>query len=621
MCGICGVWYHETSRVVATETLQRMASAIRHRGPDEETFAVLKNLGLAFRRLSIIDVAGSHQPLTNERQTLWLVFNGEIYNFQELRRELAVKHQFRTMGDGEVIVHAYEEWGDQFVNRLRGMFAFALWDASRRRLVLAVDRLGKKPLYYLQSQGQLIFGSEPKAIFAHGGVPAELEPAALVAYLQRGYVLAPLTMYRGMRKLCPGELLVLAEGAAPRSIRYWSPLYPRARDAEKSPPEEWVARLRAELEEAVRIRMTSEVPLGAFLSGGLDSSAVVALMSQFSSRRIRTFSLGFANSGRSDESPYAAMVARRWNCEHTHEVLAPNVTELLPALARDLDEPLADSSVIPTFLVSQLARRELTVALSGDGGDEVFGGYQWYRQAYRQRRVEQWISAGLRPLAGRLASPARRIPRLRPYLDHWQAPLIEWCRDRGFFEPAALQASLSPDLQNSTVRVAEDPSASTTSEAPDDWLNALLAEDVAHYLPGDILVKVDRCSMLSSLEVRSPLLDHQLFEFMAGVPAHLKINGHTDKVLLRLAVQDLLPPAVIGRGKRGFDLPLDNWLRTALSDMVRQLLLGSDAVTGNWISRPETERMLLEHESGAARHHHRLWALMCLELWARQHLK
>ncbi len=622
MCGICGVWNFDPSQPADPAALRRMATAIAHRGPDEEGFHIENPVGLAFRRLSIIDVGGSHQPMTNEDGSVWIVFNGEIYNFQELRAALLPRHQFRTAGDTETILHSFEESGRDCVRRLRGMFAFAIWDRRTRQLTLAVDRFGKKPLYYALGPDRIVFASELKALLLYPGVRRDLDADALVEYLGTGFIRAPGAIFRGIRKLPPGHTLTVTASGQSDLQRYWQPdLRPPAQH-DRRPEAELAADLRVRLMEAVRLRMISDVPLGAFLSGGLDSSAIVALMSQLSSRPVRTFSIGFDEAGY-DESAYAAMVARHCGTEHTHEVVRPDVVTVLPKLARQFDEPFADNSTIPTFLVSEIARRHVTVALSGDGGDEVFAGYTWYRRAFRHAALQNWTPRWLRPA---VAAAAKLLPdavKIAPYLRVLGDSPTVWSLNAEFFGAAGREILLRPEFMDTLTPHASPEEwrrAELDRVARLPWLSQLQHLDLTSYLPGDILVKVDRASMFTSLEVRSPLLDHEIFEFMAGVPIHYKMTSRESKVLLKRAVADLLPAAILGRRKRGFDLPMGLWLRGPLQPLLQDLLLSPTSRTGEFLDATAVARLVAAHQTGQADHSWRLWTLLCLELWMREYL-
>lgn len=619
MCGICGIWNFASDQPVDAELLTRMTRAFAHRGPDEEEFHREGSLGLGFRRLGIIDLAASHQPMANEDGSLRLVANGEIYNFQELRHRLTPRHTFRTNGDVETILHGYEDRGADCVRDFRGMFAFALWDRAQRRMTLAVDRFGKKPLYYALDGKKLVFGSELKSLRQHPGLALDLDFAALDEYLSTGYIRAPRSIYRAIRKLPPGHTLTVTSNGGAQLTEYWHPRLCPSAEHHRGPIDELAAELRERLLEAVRLRMVSDVPLGAFLSGGIDSSIVVGLMSQLSPRPVKTFSIGFEEA-LYDESPHARAVAAHCRTEHVHEIVKPDVVGILPTLVRHYDEPFADNSMIPTYYVSAMARKEVTVALSGDGGDEVFGGYQWYRRAYRHARLQAVIPSPLRPIVAGLARvfpPHGTIHRYLGVVD--QSPTC-WGLAQEYFD-RRWRARLYRDETRSRVGAADadaERQAILESVAGLGYLSQLQYADLVGFLPGDGLVKVDRASMLASLEVRSPLLDHLVFEFMARVPPRFKLDGRQSKVLLKRAAGDLLPPAILVRRKRGFDLPMGEWLRGPLRPMIEDLLLAPTARTAILLDQAAVRQLADEHATGRTRHDARLWTLLCLELWLRE---
>lgn len=617
MCGLCGIWNFESDRTVDPDLLARMTRRIRHRGPDEEGIHHDGNVGLGFRRLSILDLAGSHQPMSNEDGALWIVFNGEIYNFQELRRDLAERHTFRTSGDTETILHGFEEHGPGVITRLRGMFAFALWDRARREMTLAVDRFGKKPLYYALDGRRLIFGSELKVLLEVPDLPLEPDLEALDEYLAHGFIAAPRSIYRSIRKLPPAHRLIVNSSGSARLERYWQPDLQPSTAWRHEPPEELARQLRTELETAVRLRMISDVPLGAFLSGGLDSSAVVALMSRMTPHRVRTFSIGFADDP-NDESPYSALMARHVQSDHTHEVVtARQLAEVAPDLATHFDEPFADDSMVPTWFVSRLARQAVTVALSGDGGDEVFGGYTWYRRAWRQEHLQRWVPPLLRPAVASLGSVLP--PQYGAYLSGLSESPSAWRLRAPFFDAAARLALYRAETRLSLGITNADESrrALVAASAHLPLLSQLQGLDLAGYLPGDILVKVDRVSMKESLEVRSPLLDHVVFEFMSSVSPALKLNRMGSKWLLQQAVRDLLPPAILQRRKRGFDVPLSTWFQGPLRPLLTELQNARSLALHSWLDPVAVRSVLQPSGSLDARAASRMWSLICLELWCR----
>ncbi|MFF5262487.1 asparagine synthase (glutamine-hydrolyzing) [Actinomadura viridis] len=617
MCGIAGT--ASTGRA-DPRLIRRMCDAMVHRGPDGSGFHDGEHAALGMRRLAIIDVAGGDQPVYNEDGTVAAVFNGEIYNFGALREDLIRRgHRFTTSGDSECLVHLYEEYGDDLVHRLRGMFAFAIWDGGRGRLLLARDRVGKKPLYYRANGTSLTFGSELKTLMQDPGIPREVDPVALHHYLTYQYVPAPWSIYSEVRKLPPGHLLVWRDGAFDVR-RYWRlDFTPRQVSGE----EEAAERLRELLLEATRIRMTSERPLGAFLSGGIDSSAVVAAMAMESSAPVKTFSIGF-DERRFDERQYARMVAERYGTDHHELVVSPSVLDVLPTLAWHYDEPFADSSAIPSFYVARMGREHVTVVLNGDGGDECFGGYRRYVAMMRTGRVA--VPAALRPSLGRFGTlltarsssrtHLRRAGRVLELLG--QPAPRRYARLMSYFTPEQKFELYTDALRErlagiDSYRLMDD--AFAASRAGSD-IGRIMDVDVNTYLPGDLLVKMDIATMANSLEARSPFLDHHLMEWAAGLPAGMKIRSGTTKYLLKKAVAEWLPPELIARPKMGFGVPLAAWLRTELYELSWDVLTDRTA-TSRGLFRPEVVRGLLRQHRAGSDHSARIWALIQFELWHR----
>jgi len=597
-----------------------MRARIRHRGPDAGSTDAYGACVLGHQRLRVIDLETGEQPVASESGNVVAVFNGELYNFPELRRELAAAgHEVKGTGDTPVIPHLYEEHGVSFVERLDGMFALALWDASRGRLVLARDRLGKKPLVWTRLEnGALAFASELKALLALPGVGREPDLAALDAYLALQYVPGTATGIVGIQRLAPGHVLV-AEGEALRIERFWQP----AVEEDELPDEAWLERVRETVGEAVRKRLVADVPLGALLSGGIDSAVVVALMAEAASEPVRTFSVGFADAAY-DEREHARAVAQRYGTRHTEVVLEPDAAATLPRLAEAFDEPLGDEAALPLFLICEAARREVTVALVGDGGDESFAGYERYAAMGLADRVPApAAAAGARLLR---ALPAGRRER----------------RSTTFRAARFLEAAAVPRAERygrlMQVFALADRAALWTDEAKEQigpllspgfllgqptraGLAGLQLLDVATYLPGDLLAKADIASMAHSLELRSPLLDHRVLELGLALPERLKLSGREGKQALRRAFADLLPPSVAGRGKSGFGVPLAAWFRGELRELARDLLLDGRTRARGWFRPQAVERLLDEHELGRADHGHRLWTLTMLELWLRSHVE
>src|SRR5260221_7596868 len=611
MCGIAGIVGPPAPSLPAT--LAAMASALAHRGPDEQATALYPGAGFAFRRLSIIDVAGGAEPLEGEDGSCHLILNGEIYNHGELRPELeAAGHRFRTRSDAEVVVHGYEQWGDAVVERLRGMFAFALWDERRQRLLLARDRLGKKPLVYHEAEGRLEFASELQGLLADSALPRRPDFAALHHYLTYQYVPAPWTAFQGVRKLPPAHLLVFENGRS-TVRRYWSL---SARPTLGLSEEDAAAEVRRLLRDAVRVRLMSEVSLGAFLSGGVDSSAIVALMSEFG--RVKTFSIGFEEEP-FDERRWAAMVARRYGTEHHEFVVRPQASDVLPTLVEHYGEPFADSSALPTYYLSRLTREHVTVALNGDGGDELFAGYDRYgllpayRFLSRVPRAAAAASAAARALGPRL--PLRRLLAAVS-----ARPEESYARTVSYFSPEEKDALYTPWMREQTrgddsLGLLE--SAFAHADAP-DLLGRTLQVDLATYLPADLLVKVDIATMAVGREGRSPFRDHPLVEFAARLPTSLKRRRGRGKHVLRRAVADLLPPEILARRKMGFGVPVSRWFRGELRDLLPDVVLSDRARRRGMLEPAAVAGLVDQHQSGVADHGHRLWALLVLELWFRR---
>ena len=622
MCGIAGRFNFTPTQPIDRERLVAMTDVIAHRGPDADGFYVGPGIGLGHRRLSIIDLSTGDQPLANEDRTIRVVFNGEIYNFAELRAELiAHGHRFRTHSDTEVIVHAYEQWGDRAVDRFRGMFAYALWDEPKRRLLLVRDRIGVKPLYYAVTPSGVSFGSEMKAVLEDPAVPRDWSPEALDAYLALQYVPTPQTIYRSVWKLPPAHYLV-AENGRVSVRRYWDLTF--TGDGDPAREEEYLDRLDALVTESVRMRLVSDVPLGAFLSGGIDSSAVVAAMVKTSASPVVTTSVGF-DEHRFDELEHARTVAAHFGTVQHEHIVRPDIVDLLPKLVWHLDEPFADHSAVPTYYVSKAAREHVTVALSGDGGDELWAGYA-------RHRVERWESSARRVLrtsgakvVGRAAGALPLSVKGARSLRHLALTPGEACARKhayGLFETGLRSTLYSADFA-AQVRDA-DPFvgfriAYDSCPSPDP-LDCALYVDVKTYLADDIMTKVDKMSMAVSLESREPLLDHTLLEFAATVPTALKLKNGRSKHLLRRLLERRVPASIVDRPKQGFEAPTGEWLRGPLAPMVNDLLLDGRLRNRGVFQDHEIVRLWREHRSGRSDHRHRLWSLVMLELWFRQFL-
>jgi asparagine synthase (glutamine-hydrolysing) len=610
--------------VIDPADVHRMCQTIVHRGPDDEGIYTQGPAGIGMRRLSIIDLAGGHQPIHNEDQTVWVVYNGEIYNFPEVRRDLERRgHKFYTNTDTEIIVHLYEEMGADCVKRLRGMFGLALWDVRRQKLLLARDRLGKKPLHYAFQSGRLLFGSEIKTILSVAPELAQVNQQGLLQYFYFGYIPDPLTAFEQIHKLPPGHLLEYENGKS--SIRqYWD--VPAYGTHPPMPEEECLGELERRLEEAVRIRLISDVPLGALLSGGVDSSIIVALMARVSSRPVKTFTIGF-EAEQFNEADYARLVSKKFGTDHHELVLRPNLEETLTFLSAILEEPFGDSSMLPTYYVSRMARQQVTVALSGDGGDELFAGYDRYLVAMDRRkfdRIPGWLGQLYRdrvhPLVpssvyGKNLAWNASLGERDRYLDAVSyLPALH--RERNLFSREFLEsASQLPDPLGAWRRIYDDAPAR-------DPLSRLLYLDTKTYLTADILAKVDRMSMATSLEVRVPMLDYEFVEWAASLPVEWKFRHGTRKFILKkLAERIGIPPALLHRRKQGFQLPLVDWMRDSMKDQFLAVLTEPRTLQRGYF-KPEAVRALIEeHTSGRRNRSGLLWRMLVLELWHRNFLE
>jgi asparagine synthase (glutamine-hydrolysing) len=618
MCGICGIVNFDRSEPVDPALVERMTTVLVHRGPDDDGYFVEANAGFGHRRLSIIDLGGGKQPIFNEDESILIVFNGEIYNYADLTAELTqLGHQFKSRSDTEAIVHAYEQYGDACVDHLRGMFAFAIWDRRRRRLLVARDRLGIKPLYFYQCDRFLAFASEIKSLLQIPAVSRAVNPDALEPYLTLRYVPGPQTMFKGISKLQPGHLLVMDDRGV-RIRKYWDLEY---RTDETISSDDYLARFEELLEESVKLRLVAEVPLGVFLSGGLDSSAILAVMSKLRGReRIKTFSVGYdvpkAQEESVNEFEYARLAAKAFGAEH-HEfkLTAEDFRDSLTDLVWYLDEPLANDSCIPLYFIARLARKHITVVLSGEGADEILAGYGIYKRmlaidaAYEQfPRLTPWV-------ARKLASmfPGQTSQRYA----HWASvPMEQRYRGVSMGMPAALRAQL---LGRRGGETAVDNAFRSCFEAvpKKDVLNRMLYADMKIWLPDDLLLKADKMTMANGLELRVPFLDHKLVEYAATLPRGLKLKGSTGKYLLRLAMKNVLPKRIITRSKKGFPVPTESWLRGDLKDFVHDTLLASDAACRTYMDSGVIEKIVREHEQGTENRRQEIWTLLIFELWHR----
>jgi len=627
MCGIVGIFDTRALRDVPRALVERMNETVHHRGPDDGGLHLEPGIGLGHRRLSIIDIATGQQPLYNEDGSVCVVFNGEIYNFQSLIPELArLGHTFRTKSDTEVIVHAWEAWGEACVERFRGMFAFALWDRNRETLFLARDRLGVKPVYYaVLSDGMLLFGSELKVLLAHGALARDLDPHAVEEYFALGYVPEPRTIFAAAAKLPPAHTLTVRRGQPmPLPKQYWDVRFTLANRLSE---QDACAELIGRLEESVRLRLISEVPLGAFLSGGVDSSSVVASMAAVSTSPVNTCSIAFSDPA-FDESAYAQQVADRYRTRHFVDRVESDDFDLIDRLAAVYDEPYADSSAIPTYRVCELARRHVTVALSGDGGDESFGGYRRYRLHLMEEKLRTSLPLAVRRpvfgLLGRLYPKADWAPRVFRAKTTFEAlardPVQAYFHSMSIMRDA-MRARLFSDRFRarlggySALEVFRRHAARANH---DDPLALVQYLDLKTYLVGDINTKVDRASMAHALEVREPLMDHHLVEWLATLPSSLKIRGGEQKYFFKRAMEPKLPHEILYRPKMGFAVPLASWFRGPLRERLRDALLGSPALaeTG-FFNRAYLERLVVEHQSGLRDHSAPLWSLLMFEAFLR----
>lgn len=621
MCGICGIVSFREGEILDGDVLHQMCQTLAHRGPDDDGFFQDGCAFLGMRRLSIIDLVTGQQPIGNEDGTLWVVYNGEIYNYLELRQQLEARgHIFRTQSDTEVIVHAFEEYGFDFANHFNGMFAFALWDSRARRLILARDRLGIKPFYYYADGGMVVFASELKAIHAVQNVPKEIDLVALDLFLTMEYIPAPRTILSGVNKLLPGHLLVFDETGVTLKC-YWDVPRAQIRDSEQ----ECIERLVALVREAVKIRLVSDVPLGAFLSGGIDSSSVVAFMSEAMDEPVQTFSIGFEEQTY-NETPYARQVAAHFGCDHHEQIIKPDIAGLVEKLVWHMDEPFGDFSIFPTYLVSKLASERVKVVLSGDGGDELFGGYDTYVAQEVDQRYYRWLPGLLRkkalpalmdtiPPQGAkkgLINKAKRFIEggaLKTTLQHTRWMMFLDPKEKAGLYTGDFAACVPDNLSENVLETYFQAAQSF------DPLSQQQYVDLKTYLADDILAKVDRMSMAASIEARVPLLDYRIVEFALNLPASMKIRSSQTKRILRKAMRPYLPVEVLSKPKQGFSIPLKHWLRGELKPLMSDLLSTDTIHRRGYFKREAVSRMVKEHDQGKVNHSHRLWAMMVFELW------
>jgi len=623
MCGIAGELRIDGG-AVNSAALSRMTTTIAHRGPDHGATYCGAGLavGLGFRRLSIIDLReAANQPIPNEDGSIQLVFNGEIYNFREIRQRLVARgHQFRSDGDAEVIAHLFEEKGERAIDDLDGMFAVGIWNSRTEKLTLARDRAGKKPLYVYRDAHRVVFASEMKALLAHPDVTAEIDSSAIPYYLLYGYVPHPQTFYKGITHVEPGTVVTIARDGRTVERRYWQLTFPNEATRGPAPSfDEAKAQVRTLVTEAVERRLVSDVPLGAFLSGGVDSTIVVALMSRLMREPVRTFSIGFEGDPAFDETGLAAATAARFKTQHTEFRVRPSAIDLLDKLVYHHDGPFADSSAIPTYLVSKLTREHVTVVLTGDGGDEAFAGYLRFGAALAAEKFPSWVGPLAAGATGWLPSPSNErhpLARVKRFARYMSLPLQDrltaWM---GVFNDdltGVMSAALASGAAAIDRRRHLRGLGGVDGASP---LNQLLAANFHSYLHDDLLVKVDRMTMANSLEARSPFLDRAVLEYAAALPDRYKLHGRTTKAVLRAAFDDVIPAPVQQAPKRGFGVPLDTWFRTELRDYVRDTLLSPSARTAPYLSRPFVQTLVDDHLAGRSNNGHKLWTLLTFERW------
>ncbi len=629
MCGIVGFVDLKNKKDVGREKIKKMADKLIHRGPDDEGFYVEEGVAFGARRLKIIDLETGHQPQSNEDNSIWITFNGEIYNFLELRKELEEKgHKFRTKSDTETIIHLYEEEGEKGFEKLRGMFAFGIWDKNKNKLILARDRIGKKPLYYtLPAPTTIVFASEIKGILEFEGIKRELDFNALDLYLSLEYIPSPLSIFKNIKKLMPGHYLIFDENGV-KEKKYWE----LEKIAFPSNLEEIKETLRALIKESVKLRLISDVPLGAFLSGGIDSSSIVAMMHELGTNPLMTFSIGFEEKSY-NELKHARRIAELFGTEHYEFILKPDALELIWELVNYLDEPMSDFSIFPTYLVSKMARKHVTVILSGDGGDELFGGYEHYLAQKIERALSKYFFKIPNYILTSLSSllPPRDVKkgivnRIKRFSDGLNFPVeLSHLRWMIYLDEERKKRLYSSEflsyLDNKGSLFEKEPFLSIFQKAKSyDRTNRELYLDLKSYLVDDIMVKVDRMSMACSLETRAPLLDHKLVEFVFSLPGNLKVRGLTTKWIFKKTMEGILPYETIYRQKEGFSIPIKKWLREEFKGLMEKYLSEKRIKEAGLFNYSEIERMKIEHSKGVENHSHRLFALLLFEIWRDKYL-
>ncbi|PID57387.1 asparagine synthase (glutamine-hydrolyzing) [candidate division KSB3 bacterium] len=633
MCGIAGTINYYAKRKVSKNLLEQMVATLEHRGPDDVGLYVKGNVGLGVRRLSVIDLEKGHQPISNKNETIWVVYNGEIYNHKELRQDLEQKgYLFKTHTDTEILVHLYEDQGKDMVHKLNGMFAFAIWDTRTRTLLLARDRAGIKPLYYYIGRDKIAFASEIKALLQDKSISQELDLQALHDYFTLLYVPGPQSMFSSIKKLPPAHMLEYIDGEL--SIqKYWTiPFVAEKPDRELSSKEiqQYAIDVHERLQSAVRKRMVSDVPLGAFLSGGIDSSAIVALMSQVADTQVKTFSIGFKNAGYYDERKFARKIVKQFNTQHHEFEVEPRVLEILPTLVKSFDEPFADSSAIPSYYLSAMARQHVTVCLSGTGGDELFGGYRRYLIETLFKHYQRYPKS-IQGMAMNMSKmlPASRKSALKEYFlllkrflscQEESSPMLRHLNMMSCFTDDAREALFSARLTEAFLEMPHPLEIHYKKTADMDDLARTLFTDFHSYLPDDLLVKEDRMTMAASLEGRLPFLDHEFVEYVAAIPSSLKVRNLTTKYIFKEAMRPTLPASIIDRRKHGFAVPIGEWFKRELKDYAHDVFQDTKTAQRGYCNADYSIKLLNEHQKGLQDNSPQLWALLMFELWCREYL-